>query len=87
MYDGRQKLFFFVSFLRLTHSNSDVYVTKVPTALERQGNFSQTMVPGISGSPINVNIYNPFTATPVPGSNGTLFQRSIYQNAIVTNPN
>jgi hypothetical protein len=87
LYDGRQKLFFFVSFLRLTHSNSDVYVTKVPTALERQGNFSQTMVPGISGSPINVNIYNPFTATPVPGSNGTLFQRSIYQNAIVTNPN
>jgi hypothetical protein len=87
LYDGRQKLFFFASFLRLTHSNSDVYLTKVPTALERQGNFSQTMVPDINGNPVNVNIYNPFTATPVAGGNGTLFQRQIYPNAIITNPN
>jgi trimeric autotransporter adhesin len=87
LYNGTGKLFFFASFLRLTHSNPDVYLAEVPTALERQGNFSQTLVPGNNGSPVNINIYNPFTATPVAGSNGTLYQRQIYPNAIVTNPN
>lgn len=87
LYNGKDKLFFFASFLRLTHSNSDVLLTKVPTALERVGNFSQTMSGGINGVPENINIYNPFTATPVAGSNGTLFQRQIYPAGIVTNPN
>lgn len=44
------------------------------------------MIPNNNGNPVNVNIYNPFTATPVAGST-SLFQRQIYPNAIVTSPN
>lgn len=85
LFNGREKLFFFVSYLKLTHSEPITYQGHVPTDLERTGDFSQTMVPDNNGNPVNVNIYNPFTATPVPGST-TLFQRQIYPNAKVTNP-
>lgn len=42
LYNGRGKLFFFASYLRLTHSSPVTFQTKVPTDLERQGNFSKT---------------------------------------------
>jgi hypothetical protein len=86
LFNGKEKLFFFVSYLKLTHSNPITYQGHVPTDLERAGDFSQTMVPDINGTPENVRIYNPFTATPVPGST-TLFQRQIYPDAKVTDPN
>jgi hypothetical protein len=86
LFNGKDKLFFFVSYLKLTHSNPVTALSHVPTDLERAGDFSQSMIPDINGNPVNVNIYNPFTATPVPGST-TLFQRQIYPNAKVTNPN
>jgi hypothetical protein len=86
LFNGKEKLFFFVSYLKLTHSEPVTSQNHVPTDLERAGDFSQTMVPDINGNPVNVNIYNPFTATPVPGST-TLFERQIYPNAKVTNPN
>jgi hypothetical protein len=87
LYNGTGKLFFFGSFLRLTHSVAQQLLATVPTAMERQGNFSQTMISGNNGQPVNVNIYNPYSVTPVAGSNGTLYQRAQYANAIVTNPN
>jgi hypothetical protein len=88
IYNGSNKLFFFVSFLRLTHSDAITLLTTVPTALERQGNFSSTLVKEkSSGQAVPVHIYNPYVATPVAGSNGTLYQRQQYANAIVTNPN
>lgn len=94
LYDGRGKLFFFASYLRLSHSQPDTFLGKVPTGPnsvsgyqgERNGDFSETMVPNASGVPVNVNIYNPFAATPYQGST-TTFQRQQYANAIVTNPN
>ena len=94
VYNGKGKLFFFASYLRLTHSSPDTFLGKVPTGPnsvsgymgERNGDFSETMVPNESGVPVNVNIYNPFTATPASGST-TTFQRQIYPGAIVTNPN
>ena len=86
LFDGKNKVFFFASFLRLTHSSPDTFLGKVPTDLERQGNFSETMIPNVNGSPVNVNIYNPFTAAPYQGGT-TTFVRQIYPNAIVTNPN
>lgn len=86
LFNGKEKLFFFASYLKLTHSEPVTYQGHVPTDLEREGNFSQTMVADNNGNPVNVNLYNPFTATLVPGST-TLFQRQIYPNAIVTNPN
>lgn len=87
IYNGKDKLFFFASFLRLTHSQAVNLLTTVPTALERQGNFSQTLVREKNGQAVPVHIYNPYDVTPVAGSNGTLFQRQEYPNAIITNPN
>ena len=86
LFDGRNKLFFFVSYLRLTHSTPDVFLGKVPTDLERQGNFSQTNVPDVNGNPVPVHIYNPFAATPYQGST-TIVQRQIYPGSIITNAN
>jgi hypothetical protein len=86
LYNGRDKLFFFVSYLRLTHATPDTYLGKVPSLLERQGDFSQTMIPDVNGNPVAVHIYNPFTATPYQGST-TIFQRQIYPGGVVTNPN
>jgi hypothetical protein len=84
LYNGRDKLFFFGSFLRLTHSNSTYFQGTVPTLLERVGDFSQTQIKGNSGAATNVNIYNPFTATLVPGST-TQYVRSQYAGNKVTN--
>ena len=83
--NGKDKLFFFASFSRLTHSDPVVYLAKVPTALERQGNFSQTMFSGTSGVATPVQIFDPGTSVPYQGST-TVFQRQPYPNAIVTNP-
>ncbi len=92
LFNGEKKLFFFVSYLRLTHSSPDTFLGKVPTGPnsvtgykgERNGDFSETMVPNVNGVPENVNIYNPFTAAPYNDST-TTFARQIYPNAIVTN--
>lgn len=85
IYNGKDKLFFFASFLRLTHTTTVPFQATVPTALERIGDFSQTYVRGNNGAPVLVNIYNPFTATPI--GNGTQFVRQQYAGNIVTNPN
>jgi trimeric autotransporter adhesin len=85
LFNGKDRLFFFVSFLRLTHASPDTFLGKVPSLLERQGDFSQTNIPDVNGNPVPVHIYNPFTATPYQGSN-TIFQRQIYPGAVVTNP-
>jgi hypothetical protein len=94
LFNGKDKLFFFVSYLRLTHSAPDTFLGKVPTGPnstsgylgERNGDFSETMVPNVNGVPENVNIYNPFTAAPNEGST-TTFARQQYPNNIVTSPN
>jgi len=93
LYNGKNKLFFFASYLHLSHEDPETVLTTVPTCPdstsgymgERNGDFSQTMVRGVNGNPENVHLYNPFTATLVPGST-TEYQRQIYPNAIVTNP-
>ena len=82
LYNGKDKMFFFVNFMRLAHSDPANLVTTVPTDLQRQGNFSQTLVPGISGQPEHINLYNPFLATPYSGSS-TVVQRQIYAGAIL----
>jgi hypothetical protein len=86
LYNGKNKLFFFASFLRLTHSQAVQLQTQVPTDLERKGDFSQTLVREKNGQPVPVHIYNPYVVTPVAGSNGTLYQRQQYANSVVTNP-
>ena len=84
LFNGREKLFFFVSYLRLTHSDPVASLNTVPTALERKGDFSQTLVSNNNGAPVPVQLFNPFTATPFQGST-TVFQRQPYPNAMITN--
>ena len=85
LYNGKDKLFFFASFFRLTHSDPVNYQTRVPTDFERKGDFSQTKVASNSGAPVPVQIFDPYTASSYQGS-ATVFIRQPFPNAIVTNP-
>lgn len=78
-YDGRNRSFFFVSYEGMTHSRALDFFRTVPTALERQGNFSQT-VTDISGTFTPVRVFDPFTVTSV-GPNR--FRRVEFANGII----
>jgi hypothetical protein len=74
-YDGRNKTFFFVSYEQIGPNQSNtVDYGHVPTALERVGNFSQTLAP--NGAPLA--IYNPFTRN----STGTIVSQP-FPNATI----
>jgi hypothetical protein len=71
----KQKTFFFVDFEKLRQNDPVNIDAFVPTALERMGDFRQTMVlcndpdpticpPNIAGTPVQQHIYNP-----IPNSN------------------
>ena len=79
----RDKLFFFTSYHYLMHNVGIATLATVPTALERTGNFSQTLVADTSGNPIPVQIYDPFNVTLV---GPQLYQRAPFPNAIIPNP-
>lgn len=67
----KKKLFFFSSFERWDDSRPITVRLNVPTALERQGNFSQS----------GVNIYNPYTSTSN-ASTRTQFTGNIIPNSL-----
>lgn len=85
VFNGKDKLFFFASFYRLTHSDPVTFQARVPTELERKGDFSQTKVADNQGNPVPVQIFNPYTATPYQGS-PNVFIRQPYPNSIIPNP-
>ncbi|MGH2506684.1 MAG: TonB-dependent receptor domain-containing protein, partial [Ktedonobacteraceae bacterium] len=85
LFNGKDKMFFFVSLMRLTHTEPVSYLTTVPTEAQRNGDFSQTMVADNNGNPVPVQLFNPFTAAPYEGSS-TVFVRQPYPNAIITDP-
>jgi hypothetical protein len=85
LYNGKDKLFFFTSYNRLSHSFPVVYQGRVPTELERKGDFSQTMVADNSGRPVNAQNFDPFSAVPYQGS-PTVFIRTPYPGNRVSNP-
>src|SRR5579875_929758 len=76
----KDKLFFFTSYGYLRHNTGIVNLLNVPTALQRTGDFSQSLIPGVNGIPVLVQIYNPWSVTQL-GPN--LFQRAPYPNAII----
>lgn len=86
VFNGKDRLFFFASFMRVTHSDPANLQTYVPTLLERAGNFSQTKVAGNDGNPVPVQIFDPFSAVPYNGST-QVFQRMPYPNAVIPSPN
>ena len=70
IYHGGSKTFFFVHYNGTYGDTPYNFLTTVPTALERSGNFSQTLV---NGQP--VQIFNP--ATGIPFANATIPQNMI----------
>jgi trimeric autotransporter adhesin len=77
----RNKLFFFSSFHYLKYNNGALNLITVPTALERVGNFTETMQQNASGQPAPAQIFNPYQVTQI-GPN--LYQRAPITPAIVT---
>jgi hypothetical protein len=67
LFDGRNKLFWFIAMENLEDSRPSAYVTTVPTAAERLGDFSQLLTLGS-----NYTIYNPYSGV----LNGRTIDRS-----------
>jgi len=64
----KQKTFFFTD-LEFTREHDPVDINgTVPTAAERNGNFSQTLTADANGNPILQTIYNPFQCVPQGGT-------------------
>ncbi|MGH9352059.1 MAG: carboxypeptidase regulatory-like domain-containing protein, partial [Terriglobia bacterium] len=59
VYDGKDKTFFFFAFERQTDTAPEPRTDTVPTAAERNGDFSALL-------PAGITIYDPATATPAP---------------------
>ncbi|MGO9242687.1 MAG: TonB-dependent receptor domain-containing protein [Bryobacteraceae bacterium] len=86
IFNGKDKLFFFASYERLNHKDPDNVLAKVPTALERVGDFSATRVADNNGNPVPVVLFDPWSAQFYQGSN-LIVQRSPYPVAgVVSNP-
>jgi outer membrane receptor protein involved in Fe transport len=63
----RDKAFFFVSYEGLRFHRAYDYLLTVPTAAERQGDFSNTYV-SVSGRAVPIKLFDPFSATRVGAS-------------------
>ncbi|MGH9438980.1 MAG: carboxypeptidase regulatory-like domain-containing protein, partial [Terriglobia bacterium] len=55
------KLFFFFAYQDIRQIQADPFVTSVPTAAMRNGDFSNVFVPGPKGQPVQQTIYDPLT--------------------------
>jgi len=78
LYNGRDKTFFFFNFEGSRRRAVSNPITTVPTAQEREGNFSQ--LEDVNGNPIT--LYDP--ATTVPNPNGSGYVRSPLPGNMVT---
>jgi hypothetical protein len=74
-YNGRDRTFFFVGFERVESVRAFIRQGRVPTELERIGDFSQTLAP--NGQPLK--IYNPFST--VLDSSGRFVSRAEFPGA------
>ena len=71
LYNGHDRTFFFFGFEQWHYDTSTLQFTTVPTALQRAGDFSQTL----NAQGALIPIYDPATTTPNPAGNGYLRQR------------
>lgn len=66
LHNGRNRTFFFFGFEPLRSYTQSNYFERVPTALERNGNFSQSVYNSVSNQPIFIfQHFNPGTNTPI----------------------
>ncbi len=81
IYNGRDRTFFFVSYEGFRFNQALDYFRTVPTAIERQGDFSKSLTQ-IGGQFVPVQVYDPFNVTPVPGVNGQ-WRRDLFPGAVI----
>jgi hypothetical protein len=79
----KDKLFFFASYEGLKHSVGEFWQMTVPTAAEKKGDFSHSLIPDQNGNPIPIQVFNPYQVTQV-GTN--LYQRAAVPGSIISNP-
>jgi hypothetical protein len=80
----KDKLFVFTSYELLLHDDSPQWLVTVPTALQRNGDFSQTVISGTNGVPTPVTIWDPDNIVGEPNTN--VYQRAPYPNNVIPNP-
>ncbi|MGA8149692.1 MAG: TonB-dependent receptor [Terriglobales bacterium] len=68
IFHGGDKTFFFINYNGKRGSNPFDQFSTVPTLLERQGNFSQTVYTSAPNAGQPVQIFNPITNTPFPNN-------------------
>lgn len=81
LYNGKDRTFFFASYEGFRFNQALDYLRTVPTALERQGNFSQTLTQ-IGASFVPVQVFDPFNVVPVAGAVNQ-WRRIPFPNAII----
>jgi Carboxypeptidase regulatory-like domain/TonB dependent receptor len=74
LFNGRDKLFFFIAYESIKEPNPLGYSSSVPTAAERRGDFSQLLALNSS-----YTIYDPFSAVP----NGARIRRNPFPDNII----
>jgi hypothetical protein len=71
MYDGRNRTFFFVNYEGIRIRNTQTQQTRVPTSLERQGDFTQTYIlDPATRQPRLAALYDPLSTRPNPSGSG-----------------
>jgi hypothetical protein len=60
LYNGTDRTFFYGAWEGQRFSQGQVVASSVPTALNQQGDFSQTVINFSGGNPVYANIYDPF---------------------------
>lgn len=60
LYNGKDHTFFYAAWEGERFSEGQVIVSSIPTVLNQQGDFSQTVINYNNGAPVYANIYDPF---------------------------
>ena len=80
----KDKLFVFTSYELLLHDDTPQWTLTVPTAAQKAGDFSQTVISGTNGVATPVTIWDPNNIVGSPSTN--VYQRDPYPNNVIPNP-
>lgn len=78
VYDGKNRTFFFFNYEGTRWKRGDVFLTTLPTALQRQGDFSKT----VTNKGQLIQIYDPTTTRPDPARAGSYIRDPFPGNVI-----
>ena len=82
----KDKLFVFTSYELLLHDDTPQWTLTVPTAAQRVGDFSQTLISGTNGAPTAVGLWDPNNVVGNPATG--VYQRAALPSVdIIPNPN